>query len=426
MSASLKISVYALPSPRAGLGRPAMYVNDPAKTINNKTINRQQQQQQQQRQQRNRVQRTNAPEISRDAAGIRIRHREYLSSINIANSGFEVFPAAGGVNYGDPLVLHINPADGQVFPWLSNIAPNFESYKFNSLKFEYSSSVSSFTTGAILIVPEFDPHNSSVTTPSSLSELLNKQYATSGNVWSNFQLSVPSNKFQKKLVRAQHHTTHSSEHLRQTDACIIYVALYNVTDLSTPFGEIFVEYDVTLMEPNYTGTSVKSHVHSVPSTAFTVLAGEYAPLMGTVAAVNDPAHLGDDNSTLGVLTHTHNGVGTIGGNNVDATRLTFQEPFNGLVHFRCTNHTGSMVSSAKPANSQEHATFAYTTTPDNLAQIEELHNIGTGGAGADWAATWKVIAKAGEIVDFFWDQTGNLAFSEAVLTLAELAAGLLL
>jgi hypothetical protein len=104
----------------------------------------------------------------------------------------------------------LNAADGEVFPWLSRIAPNFEHYKFNSLRFNWSSSVSSFTTGSILMVPEFDPHNERVKEPSSLTELMNKQHAVTGNVWSNFSLTIPGAKMPKKLCRATHNITHSA------------------------------------------------------------------------------------------------------------------------------------------------------------------------------------------------------------------------
>lgn len=317
---------------------------------NNNNNNNTKQQRGQQRQQRNRIQRSNSPAISGTSNGIRIRHREYISSISIHNAGFEVWNA-GERSYGSPMILPINPGDGSMFPWLSKIAPNFEFYQFSNLKFQFSSSVSSFTSGSLMMSPEFDPHNAGVEA-TTLNVLLNKQSAITGNVWADFGVTLPKTNLAKKLVRAQHIHSRTREHLRQTDVGHLYVGLYNVDSAqSLPYGELFVEYDVILTVPNQTGKNVKSSivqygVDSPEQVTGSGPIGDYLPLFGDMHNQYEPTYQGGDNNTLGFRVHRENGIGSYGAGSADASRFTFSEPFEGLVHFHCKNHSGSMPASS--------------------------------------------------------------------------------
>lgn len=58
-----------------------------------------------------------------------ITHREYIADIVTG-------PDAGSFSY---VTYSINPGSTNLFPWLSNIAQNFESYKMLGLVFEYKS-----------------------------------------------------------------------------------------------------------------------------------------------------------------------------------------------------------------------------------------------------------------------------------------------
>ena len=396
---------------------------------NNNNNNNTKQQRGQQRQQRNRIQRSNSPAISGTSNGIRIRHREYISSISIHNAGFEVWNA-GERSYGSPMILPINPGDGSMFPWLSKIAPNFEFYQFSNLKFQFSSSVSSFTSGSLMMSPEFDPHNAGVEA-TTLNVLLNKQSAITGNVWADFGVTLPKTNLAKKLVRAQHIHSRTREHLRQPDVGHLYVGLYNVDSAqSLPYGELFVEYDVILTVPNQTGKNVKSSivqygVDSPEQVTGSGPIGDYLPLFGDMHNQYEPTYQGGDNNTLGFRVHRENGIGSYGAGSADASRFTFSEPFEGLVHFHCKNHSGSMPASSNPTIAHLDSGFSYTQQPNNLARVEEKVNVGTGGSGADWSTLWSIVAKAGDIFDVFWDQSGTLIMDEAALIVTDLAIGLL-
>lgn len=330
------------------------------------------------------------------------------------------------------MVLPINPGDGVFAPWLDSIATNFEFYKFNSLKLVYSSSVSSFTTGSLVMAPEFDPHSARAYAPNQLSELLNKQHSVTGNVWSNFELNIPSNKMPKKHVRAEHSSTHDPEHLRQTDIGQVFVALYNVdSNHPYPYGEVFVDYDVTLTIPNQSKAGMKFHQYRSTGVQGIPIGAERLPLLGNVTEGHEePMYHGGHASsqvsgTAGIKYHYAPGIGSNATNVVDATRLTFEEPFEGLLTAYLENHAGSMPVSSLIKTPDTDPGFTYTTQPTGQAQSQQISAVTTGGSGADFSYLWKIAAKAGDILDLYWDGSGTFTFSDVLLTAAEFGAVLL-
>lgn len=63
-----------------------------------------------------------APTIANEGSTIVVKHRELISQLT-ATVSFK------------PGSLRVNPADPDVFPWLSGIAARYEKYKFRKLKF---------------------------------------------------------------------------------------------------------------------------------------------------------------------------------------------------------------------------------------------------------------------------------------------------
>lgn len=389
------------------------------------TINRQQQQQrQQQRQQPNRLQRANQPVFSGTPNGIRVRHREYLTSISIANSGFEVW-SSGTPEIGNYMTIPINPGDGAFSPWLMAIASNYEYYEFMNLKLIYSPSVSSFTSGAVLLSPEFDPHNERTTPPSSLSDFLNKQHAVTGNVWSQFSLQIPKNKTGKKLVRPEHALSVSTSHLRQTDVGQIYVALYNVeASQSIPYGELFVEYDVMLTIPNQSNNTVKHYHHHLSYPAETHLGYRKGALFGNDdnqdKQTDEPQFVGT--GTVGVSHQFVSAAGTAGGQLCDCTRFRFNEPFKGTLTIGANEHNGTMPSTAIPVMGHDPVNgIAYNPQyePKSTPTTTQSHLVNTGGVGGDMLGIWNVVAAAGDVLDLFWSESGNWDFKDIMVGLAE-------
>lgn len=271
--------------------------------------------------------------------------------------------------------------------------------------------------------PEFDPHNERSSPPASLSEFLNKQHATTGNVWSQFSLTIPKNKMGKKLVRSEHSISVSTSHLRQTDLGQIYIALYNVeTTQSIPYGELFVEYDVALTIPNQTNSIKYYKVHAqTPSQDHDgIMKGALLGNDGDKAqTTSNEEFIGS--GSLGI-SHQHLvGAGTYGGVGCDCTRFKFNEPFKGQLNIAASGHSGTMDSGSVPVFGHGAGGIAYlpdnepASTPDTTV----AHIVNTGGVAGDMLGLWNVVAKAGDILDVLWDGNGTWGFNDILVTLAE-------
>jgi len=273
--------------------------------------------------------------------------------------------------------------------------------------------------------PEFDPHNERTSPPSMLSDFLNKQHAVTGNVWSEFALNIPKNKLGKKLVRPEHSLSVSTSHLRQTDVGQIYVALYNVeSSQSIPYGELFVEYDILLTIPNQSSNTVK-HFHyrtESPSQAHTGFRnGALFGNEGNAAkAITDPEFLGI--GTVGVSHEYIPGVGLQNGTACDCTRMTFNEPFKGVMNIAANTHSGAMPSSAVPQfghHPTDGIDYDAEYKPASTPETTVSHLVNSGGSGGSSLGLWNIVANAGDILDIFWDTPGTWGFDDIMLGLAE-------
>ena len=71
------------------------------------------------------------PEFSQGGTGVTISHREYIG---------DVYGTAAGQTFQNSL-YHLNPGMGTTFPWLAQIAQNYDEYTFNQLIFTFRSSI---------------------------------------------------------------------------------------------------------------------------------------------------------------------------------------------------------------------------------------------------------------------------------------------
>jgi hypothetical protein len=90
------------------------------------------------------VRRSARPNISRSMNGdIKIAHREYVQdlvgSVAFANNQFPC-----------------NPGLASTFPWLSKLAPQYESYDFESLVFEFETTSPTTATGTVSMAVDYD------------------------------------------------------------------------------------------------------------------------------------------------------------------------------------------------------------------------------------------------------------------------------
>jgi len=161
---------------------------------------------------------------------IRIRHREYLRDIDVT--------ASTDARWTVP----INP--GMSFPWLSSVAMAFEKYKMRSLTYEFVTSTATSTTGAIALIPEYDPDD--------MNEYLDKTRLymfdglVRGPLWNSLRMSM---KCPNKWFYTRGSTElHESKKWHDVGQLIIDVTDPSVT---ATIGEIWAEYDVEFTIPQH-------------------------------------------------------------------------------------------------------------------------------------------------------------------------------
>lgn len=164
---------------------------------------------------------------------VRMSRREFIQEV-YPNEGWAVQKFA------------LNPGVSRSFPWLSGVARNFEKYVINKFTIEYRTAQSTFIPGKIQMAPDFDASDSA---PMSKRELLTYTLATDGPVWQNFDLNLPKGYLmnQKKYyVRQDDNITGD---IKLYDPCNIFIAADPVTTDVQYLGEIWINYDITLFEP---------------------------------------------------------------------------------------------------------------------------------------------------------------------------------
>jgi hypothetical protein len=225
--------------------------------------------------------------------------------------------------------------------------------------------------------------------------------------------------------------------LRQTDLGQIYIALYNIgeADVTGAYGDLYVEYDVTLKSPNYMNKSIKSHRYE-GKYVLEGQTGRFPPLLGGTAdgTPTGPSKLttnfenhGHEHSTLGVSI-TNQTIGTSTGIPLEASRIRFEEPFHGKVIYYCKNHLGTMDPGSAPILSSDIPNgliYGEGYEPQIKARAIKDSGAKPGGTGRDWNWVWDVVAAAGAVLDLSFNGTGTLAADVTTLTLTDVAAGLL-
>lgn len=166
---------------------------------------------------------------------IRISHHEYIKDIQ------------GSVDYAQA-ATEINPGLPTSFPWLNVIAVGYETYKFVSLKFEFTTSKSATSSGSVMMAVDFDSDDSA---PANKTQLLAYNNAVRGPVWNNFTYNCSPqdlHKFNQKFIRFGNLSAGIEKKLY--DVGVLYIATAGMSDTTT-IGELHVTYVIELITPQF-------------------------------------------------------------------------------------------------------------------------------------------------------------------------------
>jgi hypothetical protein len=176
-------------------------------------------------------------------AGIIIRHKEYLADIDASTTfNLNSYP--------------INPGMIQTFPWLSQVAPNFEQYKFRGILFEFKSlssdsvlsSATSSALGAVIMSTQYDVLDPPFTNKFNME---NYEFANS---------TKPSLSMIHPIECAKSQTSVSELYIRDGpvptgadqrlyDLGMFSIATVGMQASSGVAGELWVTYEVELYKP---------------------------------------------------------------------------------------------------------------------------------------------------------------------------------
>jgi len=208
---------------------------------------------------------------------VRVIHREYCQDL----------PGSVGFNEDS---FFINPGRSTLFPWLSSLANNFESYIFNRLRFCYETESSTASTGTVILAVDYD---ASDPVPSSKAQVMAYQGAVRSPAWAPccFEASKESlSKRKSYFVRLGAVPSGSDIHLY--DVGVFYACTQGMASTAA-VGELYVEYDVTLMTPQLNdigiGQSLWAHYSG------TTNAAPFVTALGTLALL--PSSTGTTAST---------------------------------------------------------------------------------------------------------------------------------
>jgi hypothetical protein len=167
------------------------------------------------------------------------QHREYLGTV-AASTGFSLQKYS------------VNPGVSSTFPWLGQVANNFEKYKINRMSFVFNSTASDSVTngsnssvGVLILGASYDSADPDF---ASRFEMLNYRGTRSQKLSSSFQFPVDTRMFQQQNLWVRDGPPPANTDIRLYDACTFYLA----TDAAQGIfscGELWVVYDIDLMGP---------------------------------------------------------------------------------------------------------------------------------------------------------------------------------
>lgn len=170
----------------------------------------------------------------------RVQHREYITDVT-AGSG-----AASPFNLQS---YPVNPGQSTVFPWLSKLAHNFESYRFRKLRFIYETEAPSSLGGSLILAVDYDASDSP---PINKQQALAYRESVRSAPWTeccHTSLVEDLSKLKSHYVRAGVQPTNTD--IKTYDVGNLFVITQGVTTSGAVCGELYVEYDVELLTPIY-------------------------------------------------------------------------------------------------------------------------------------------------------------------------------
>lgn len=163
---------------------------------------------------------------------ITVRHQEYISNVL-------------GSTTQNTTKIDVNPGLASTFPWLSNLARNYETYLWRSLTFEYLPEVGSQTKGRIMMVADYDARDGIVADYRRLGSM---HGAAMGTIWSPLRLTCDKADLSKAKQFYVRSSSVANTDIKTYDSLSLQYNVGGTVD-GAVYGCIRASYTVDLMTP---------------------------------------------------------------------------------------------------------------------------------------------------------------------------------
>ncbi len=229
------------------------------------------------------VRRMNRPKfLNKPSGDLTVCHREYINEI------------AGSVAFAVN-TLQINPGLAGVFPWLSQIAQRFESYRFKKLVFAFETESATSATGSVIGAIDYDASDSA---PENKTQVMAYRNSVRSPPWSDFSMNSQQEDLNKrKTYYVRPGALSSNQDIKLYDVGNFYLCTQGQAGTTT-VGELYVEYVIDLMTPQLSAPGAGDAIWGL----FTGTSN--AAPAATVAGGNLPVSVVSTGTTLSVTTFT--------------------------------------------------------------------------------------------------------------------------
>lgn len=249
-----------------------------------------------------------------------VTHSEFISDV------------AGSVDFSVNS-FPVNPGQSPTFPWLSQMAGLYESYRLETLEFEYQNTCGTQTAGIVMLAIDYDASDSA---PISKTQMAAYQGYARDAPWKDFPHRSSKenlNKRQTSYIRTG--SLSANQDIKLYDIGNLFVASQGMADASN-VGELYVKYKVRFMTPQLQNPAIGSSK-----------SGRYTATTGAVVTV------ANSNAPL-----------VISGNTTSGTILTASQAYSCLISVQVSSSAGSPV----PDTSASTCTIESNTQQINATQ----------------------------------------------------------
>lgn len=178
--------------------------------------------------------------------GVRIQHREFIKDI-----------FSGPVSSFSNQSFVVNPGVASVFPFLAQIAANYEMYRFHGLTFEFVSATSPFGTTSLGVWIMAMEYNAAAAAFTAKPQMENSDYAMSSRLDSHGMYGVECAPLTSANIYYYVRSTVNPVGAAGTPINLVDFGLFQFAQVpgitaGSNMGELWVTYDIELIRPRLT------------------------------------------------------------------------------------------------------------------------------------------------------------------------------